>query len=148
MSYEDFCKHWTIIGICRVPFRNKYLKQTFDGSFSSKTKTNGIYLDELPQFHLEVKGTKKQEILISFYQSDKRVISNKKISSILIGIRVYKCKGKKVISNGTRVRYTSATWSRESVLEIELLPGEYMIVPYVFKKGDSSNFGSEFFQMN
>eukprot|EP01080_Neovahlkampfia_damariscottae_P008636 gene8636-583_t len=141
MSYDDFCQYWTTIGVCRVFFRDQYLKQMFDGSFSTKMKTNGSYLDELPQYHLLVNGKKaKQEVVISLYQSDKRMISNKKNDSILIGFQVYKCEGKKIITTGIKVASTVATWSRESVAELELENGEYMIVPFVYNKGDESPF--------
>jgi len=140
MSYEDFCKYWSLLRICRVFFKDKYLKQTFDGEFK-KGETSGRYLKELPQYYLKVSGEKKtQEVVISCYQSDKRVISNNKKEAVLVGLLVYHCSGKKTITGGKKFCSASSTYSRECIIKKQFPPGEYMIIPYVYTAGKETPF--------
>jgi hypothetical protein len=140
MSYEDFCKYWTILRICRIFSKGKYLKQTMEGFFKNG-ETSGKTLNELPQYFLEVKGkNESQEVVISCYQSDPRVIANKKKSNIPMGMLVYHCDEKKIIKNGKKFASAAGKWTRESVLTLNMPPGKYMIIPYVAKSGDESPF--------
>ena len=145
ISYKDFCQYYTSIEVCRVFFKKKYLKQSYSGEFSKNLKTSGSYEFplECPQYYLDTtKGKYKQFICVSLMQSDKRVMSNSKSDSICAGIRIFKAKGKKAISEYHTYTHSVPLfeWSREVILEFNVDPGQYIILPCVFQPGMESPF--------
>lgn len=145
MCYEDFCNYWTSVEICKVFYKEKYLKQQFEGEFSQNLRTNETYafVEGCPQYLLVVEGNQAKKFTISLLQTDKRVLSNKKSRNICHGIRIYKTddgkKMKKVISNLiASVQFW--TRDREVVLETNLDPGRYVIIPSTHKPNMESKY--------
>jgi hypothetical protein len=152
ISYEDFCKYYTSIEVCRVFFPEHYMKQVFSGEFSKQLNTSGSYAEPIqcPQYYLECKGNSKQYVCISLIQSDRRMVKNNKSSTICIGIRVWKANDNSPVKNYTNFLkgVPLFDWSREVVLELDLEPGKYIIIPCVHQVGMESPFWIRVFSDN
>jgi hypothetical protein len=88
---------------------------------------------------MKVEGNKKETIIISLSQSDKRIESNDKRESIAIGFRVfYQNKDETLITKNymKTIVADTKTWvfDREITLEFDYEPGDYVNFNYKKKR--------------
>lgn len=120
--------------ICRLFFKEKYLKQIFQGKFDKNVNMTYKNPKDCPQYLLKME--KKAYVYISLLQSDKRMSSNKNEEQLCFGIRVYPNINGKIETGTNEIIHQCPMfiWERETKLEMELDVGEYTIVPALYKE--------------